>query len=124
DIMNWHRPVDRDCDFGWDAVPSSNRLGHMRSNQLKRRDFIALGGAAVAWPLAARAQQPAMVRRIGYLSSGGGFGSFLVKYRREPFREGLRELGWIEGQNVAIEYRFAQGRTDQLPALAADLVRL
>ena len=85
-----------------------------------RRDFITLlGGAAVAWPLAARAQQAAILV-VGFLGAGA----------REPlreqiaaFQEGLKESGYIEGQNVAVEYRFAEGQFDRFPALAAELVR-
>jgi putative tryptophan/tyrosine transport system substrate-binding protein len=106
-------------------------IARRRGDRMKRREFITLlGGATVAWPLAARAQQGATVARIGYLSPGtdmsssGSFSSSYMKYRRQPLLEGLRELGWVEGQNITIENRFAGGRTDQLPALAADLVRL
>ena len=87
---------------------------------IRRREFVSLfGGAAVAWPVAARAQQPAMPV-VGFLSSrGSGDDPQLVA----AVRQGLRETGFIEGQNVSIEYRFAKNQNDRLPALAADLVR-
>ena len=89
---------------------------------MKRREFIALlGGAAVAWPLAARAQQAASISRIGILWPGA---SLPAPPRMESFRQGLRELGYVDGQNVLIEIRYAQGGLQQLPELAAELVRL
>jgi putative tryptophan/tyrosine transport system substrate-binding protein len=87
---------------------------------MKRREFIMLlGGAAAMWPRAARAQQrPAAV--IGFLSS-----SALADRARylTPFQQGVRETGYVEGQNVVVEYRWAQDQHDRLPDLAADLVR-
>jgi putative tryptophan/tyrosine transport system substrate-binding protein len=85
-----------------------------------RREFITLlGDAAVAWPLAARAQQPTMPV-VGFLS-GAAPGPFT--HLVAAFREGLKETGYIEGQNATIEYRWAEGQYERLPAMAADLVR-
>jgi putative ABC transport system substrate-binding protein len=92
-------------------------------SDMRRREFITLLGGAAAWPLAARAQQTAStVRRIGLLLPGNTR-TTAVRGQLEAFRQGLKEYGWVEGQNIIIEYRFAEGKEDALPAIAAELAR-
>jgi putative tryptophan/tyrosine transport system substrate-binding protein len=87
---------------------------------MRRREFIALlGGATVAWPLAARAQQPTL-RVVGFLN---GDSPDLYADPLRAFRQGLKETGYVEGRNLAIEYRWAEGHNDRLSAFATDLVR-
>src|SRR6478735_11508625 len=89
---------------------------------MRRRDFIkVIGGTAAAWPLAARAQQAGGTAKIGLLWPGD---APPVSPRMEAFRQGLRALGFIDGQNIAIELRYAQRGPEQLPELAAELIRL
>ncbi len=83
--------------------------------------MATMAGSLLAMPLAAEAQQAEKVRRIGYLDQGS---SARNRPYSEAFRQGLHDLGWVEGQNIVIEARFAEGKTDQLPMLAAELVRL
>jgi putative ABC transport system substrate-binding protein len=87
---------------------------------MKRREFITFLGGAAAWPLAAKAQQARMTR-IGFLGPTSYFG---MQERMDALRAGLRDLGYVEGDNLSIDFRWAEGRYDRLPALAAELVRL
>src|SRR5262249_21588374 len=95
-----------------------NREGHMASH-IARRKFLAAVGGAAAWPLAARAQQPAMPV-IGYLEIRSPDG---MADRLRAFRQGLKDTGYVEGENVRIEFRWAENQVDRLPMLAAELVR-
>jgi ABC-type uncharacterized transport system substrate-binding protein len=88
---------------------------------MRRREFISLLGSAAAWPIAARAQRTAKIARIGFL--GSTFASNWVS-QVEAFRSGLRELGYVEGENIAIEFRWAEEKYDHLADLAAELIRL
>jgi putative tryptophan/tyrosine transport system substrate-binding protein len=91
----------------------------MASHIVRRKFLAALGGAAVAWPLAVRAQQPPTAV-IGYLSARSPDDTWHLV---EAFRRGLREAGFVEGQNATIEYRWALGEQERLAGLASDLVR-
>jgi putative ABC transport system substrate-binding protein len=86
---------------------------------MRRRAFISLLGGAVAWPLAARSQQPTMPV-VGFMA---GSSPSALSQQVAAFREGLKEAGFIEGMNVALEYRYGEGQLDRFPALASDLVR-
>jgi putative tryptophan/tyrosine transport system substrate-binding protein len=90
----------------------------MQFDQLKRRELLTLIGATVAWPFAARAQQP-LVPVVGFLY---GATQGPIEHRLRAFRQGLNESGFVEGENVAIVYRFAENRTDRLPELAGELI--
>jgi ABC-type uncharacterized transport system substrate-binding protein len=94
------------------------QAGHLMSD-MRRREFITLlGGAAAAWPLAARAQQGERVRRIGWLSPGSGPGDLI-----RSFLQGMRELGYVEGKNLIVEYRWAAGKNERLEEFARELVQ-
>src|SRR5262249_26575402 len=109
------RQGNRSHDLG--IIPFARRRG----DRMRRRAFITLlGGAAVAWPLAARAQRPGKIARLGYLSTANPRSAAFFR----AFEDRLRDLGYIEGQNILVEYRDAEGNVDRLPDLAADLVRL
>jgi putative tryptophan/tyrosine transport system substrate-binding protein len=87
----------------------------------RRRQFMMLLGSAAAWPLAARAQQPAKLPTIGLL---GSTTPAVENHRVTGFVQRLRELGWIEGRNIGIEYRWAEGRNERFAEIAAEFVRL
>src|SRR5262245_32760698 len=95
--------------------------GHMASHIGRRKFLATLGGAAAAWPLAARAQQPGKLPTIGFL--GTNTPSAQSRWTA-AFVQRLRELGWIEGRTIAIEYRWAEGRIERFADLATELVRL
>src|SRR5262245_1343822 len=94
-------------------------LTMLLSRHTRRREFVTLLGCAVAWPLAARAQQPAMPV-VAFLHPGA---SEIGARDVAAFRKGLQESGYVEGQNVTVEYHWLEGQYDRLPALIADLVR-
>src|SRR5215470_17020760 len=113
------QPQDRDSNWAHDPglVPSACRRG----NRMKRREFIALFGGAAAWPLAARGQQPAKLPTIGYLGSGT---PATQSQWVAAFVQRMHELGWMEGRTIAIEYRWAQGRSERAAEIAAEFARL
>jgi len=88
---------------------------------IRRREFITLLGGAAAWPLAARAQQPGKLLTVGFLGQSTPLGE---SERAAAFAQRLRELGWIEGRTIAIEYRWADGRSERLAEIAAEFARL
>src|SRR5262245_7700186 len=116
-----------------DQPPDRPNAGHHRAadaavgrrrgdRMIRRREFITLiGGAAASWPLAARAQQPGKVYRIGFLANDP---TILTTPASAAFRDGLRQNGLVDGDNILIDWRFAEGKTDRYAELAATLVSL
>ena len=90
---------------------------------MRRRDFITLLGSAAAWPLAAQAQQPNRLPRIGFLATGS-LELPATRASLNAFRQGLRELGYFDGQNIVIEVRAADSKVERFPALASELIGL
>src|SRR5262245_21264779 len=102
-------------------IRPSSPLTMLLSRHTRRREFITLLGSAVVWPLAAFAQQPGKLPTIGFL---GATTPLVESERLAAFVQRLRELGWMEGRNVAIEVRWAEGRSERFAEIAAELVRL
>src|SRR5262249_30415532 len=100
--------------------PANPTRPRRRDDRVKRREFMTLLGGAAAWPLEARAQQPGKLPTLGFLgaASASSWSPWVA-----AFLQRLRELGWIEGRNLAIEYRWAEGSSDRAAELAAEFVR-
>src|SRR5262245_58233717 len=93
----------------------------MHFHRWRRREFITLLGGAAAWPVASLAQQPSKIRRIGFLGTST---SAVMSQWTAAFVQRLRELGWVEGRDIAIEYRYAEGRNERFAEIAAEFVEL
>src|SRR6516162_6956954 len=116
-----HRPRDGSVVSSFHCANDPQSEGHMASHIGRRKFLATLGGAAAAWPLAARAEQARKPPTIGFL--GANTPSVQSQWTA-AFVQRLRELGWIEGRNVAIEYRWAEGRFDRSPEIIAEFIRL
>src|SRR5262249_43302851 len=118
-IRAGHQPSN--CAIARDRGAPGGAFHRRRGDRVNKRAFISLlGGAAAAWPLAARAQQQTMLPVVGFLSSSSprSYAPMVA-----AFRQGLKEVGYVEGQNVAIEFGWAENDLSRLPMLAADLIR-
>src|SRR5262249_43564473 len=115
-----HRPRDRSVVSSLHCMNDPQPEGHMASHIARRKFLATLGGAAAAWPLAARAQQGGKFSRRGLAANDP---AFPITGGGAAFVEGLRENGFVEGKNIVIERRFAEGRSDRAVALIAELVR-
>src|SRR4029077_16033725 len=105
--------------------PADTTRPRRPGDRMKRREFITLiGGAVAAWPHAVRAQQGERMRRIGVLAGGALASDADTRERNVAFAQGLQQLGWIEGRNVQIDYRYGLGKADKVREYAAELVRL
>src|SRR5262249_53173497 len=123
EVRTGHQPQDREGARSPNSrqVARPCRRGDRMTSKMDRREFIALLGGAAAWPLAARAQQPGKLPTIGFL---GATTPLVESQRLAAFVQRLRELGWMEGRNVAIEVGWGEGRGGRSAGIAPDLVRL